>query len=228
MSKRQFSHCQQQSFSIQDDVHSVDYTQPTDKTIKLDNRTLCYFISKKDQNGSYKIPNLQKSLNLPVFKRYEQCSIAQPSIAFLLMGQICCLRNRFPLSNPVVVLEPILKTAFESDMCKEEGLVSALLIHMGLLKVITLISLRERKCTSCLCFTLVGSSLAKKVDLWTNLWGLWAMCVSEARLGNKMWRVEGCTPESFSLLFVKKYSSSIVTIDGNLPVLRLTVEYPII
>lgn len=30
--------------------------------------------------------------------------------------------------------EPILKTAFESDMCKEEGLVSALLIHMGLLK----------------------------------------------------------------------------------------------
>lgn len=57
------------------------------------------------------------------------------------MGQICHLRNRFPLSNSVVVLEPILKTAFESDMCKEEGLVSALLIHMGLLKVITLISL---------------------------------------------------------------------------------------
>lgn len=84
---------------------------------------------------------MQKSLNLPVFKRYKQCSIAQPSIAFLSMGQICHLRNRFPLSNSVVVLEPILKTAFESDICKEEGLVSALLIHMGLLKVITLISL---------------------------------------------------------------------------------------
>ena len=41
------------------------------------------------------------------------------------------------------------------------------------------------------------------------------MCVSEPRLENKMWRVEGCTPESFSLLFVKKYSSSII-------------EYPII
>ena len=113
---------------------------------------------------------MQKSLNLPVFNRYEQCSIAQPSIAFLSMGQICHLRNRFPLSNSVVVLEPILKTAFESDMCKEEGLVSALLIHMGLLKVITLISFRDRKCSSCLS-VLVGSSLAEKVDLWTNLWG---------------------------------------------------------
>ena len=164
---------------------------------------------------------MQKSLNLPVFKRYEQCSIAQPSIAFLSMGQICHLRNRFPLSNSVVVLEPILKTAFESDMCKEEGLVSALLIHMGLLKVITLIIFSDRKWSSCL-FVLVGSSLAKKVDLWTNLWGSWGVCVSEARLGNKMWRVEGCTPESFSLLFVKKYSSSIIKIDGNC----LTVGIP--
>ena len=132
------------------------------------------------------------------------------------MGQICHLRNRFPLSFSVVVLEPILKTAFESDMCKEEGLVSALLIHMGLLKVITLINFSDRKCSSCLS-VLVGSSLAENVDLWTNLWGSWGMCVSEARLGNKMWRVEGCTPESFSLLFVKKYSSSIITIDGNRP-----------
>ena len=137
---------------------------------------------------------MQKSLNLPVFKRYEQCSIAQPSIAFLSMGQIQLLvyvtdlRNRFPLSDSVVVLEPILKTAFESDMCKEEGLVSALLIHMGLLKVITLISFSDRKCSSCL-FVLVGSSLAKKVDLWTNLWGSWGVCVTEARLGNKLWRV---------------------------------------
>ena len=104
-----------------------------------------------------------------MFKRYEQCSIAQPSIAFLSMGQICHLRNRFPLSNSVVVLEPILKTAFESDMCKEEGLVSALLIHMGLLKVITLISFMDRKCSSCLS-VLVGSLLAEKVDLW-GLWG---------------------------------------------------------
>ena len=119
---------------------------------------------KKNENEYYKIPNLQKSLNLPVFKRYEQCSIAQPSIAFLSMGQICHLRNRFPLSNSVVVLEPILKTAFESDMCKEEGLVSALLIHMGLLKVITLIIFSDRKCSSCL-FVLVGSSLAKKSRL---------------------------------------------------------------
>ena len=77
------------------------------------------------------------------------------------MGQVCHLRNRFPLSNSVVVLEPILKTAFESDMCKEEGLVSALLIHMGLLKVIGLISFSDRKCSSCL-FVLVGSSLAEK------------------------------------------------------------------
>ena len=108
-----------------------------------------------------------------MFKRYEQCSIAQQSIAFLSMGQIQLyvtdLRNRFPLSNSVVVLEPILKTAFESDMCKEEGLVSALLIHMGLLKVITLISFMDRKCSSCL-FVLVGSLLAEKVDLW-GLWG---------------------------------------------------------
>ena len=70
------------------------------------------------------------------------------------MGQIQLyvtdLRNRFPLSDSVVVLEPILKTAFESDMCKEEGLVSALLIHMGLLKVITLIIFSDRKCSSCL------------------------------------------------------------------------------
>ena len=164
---------------------------------------------------------MQKSLNLPVFKRYEHCSIAQPSIAFLSMDQICHLRNRFPLSNSVVVLEPILKTAFESDMFKEEGLVSALLIHMGLLKVITLISFSDRKCSSCL-FVLVGSSLAKKVDLWTNLWGSWGVCVTEARLGNKMWRVEGCTPKRFSLLFVKKYSSSIIKIDGNC----LTVGIP--
>ena len=164
---------------------------------------------------------MQKSLNLPVFKRYEQCSIAQPSIAFLSMGQICRLRNRFPLSNSVVVLEPILKTAFESDMCKEEGLVSALLIHMGLLKVITLISFSDRKCSSCL-FVLVGSSFAQQVDLWTNLWGSWGVCVSEARLGNKMWRVEGCTHKRFSLLFVKKYSSSIIKIDGNC----LTVGIP--
>ena len=162
-----------------------------------------------------------------MFKRYEQCSIAQPSIAFLSMGQIQLLvyvtdlRNRFPLSNSVVVLEPILKTAFESDMCKEEGLVSALLIHMGLLKVITLISFMDRKCSSCL-FVLVRSSLAKKVDFRTNLWGSWGVCVSEARLGNKMWRVEGCTPKRFSLLFVKKYSSLIIKIDGNC----LTVGIP--
>lgn len=110
-----------------------------------------------------------------MFKRYEQCSIAQPSIAFLSMGQIQLLvyvtdlRNRFPLSNSVVVLEPILKTAFESDICKEEGLVSALLIHMGLLKVITLISFMDRTCSSCLS-VLVGSSLAEKVDLWES-WG---------------------------------------------------------
>lgn len=51
------------------------------------------------------------------------------------------------------------------------------------------------------------------------------MCVSEARLGNKMSLVEGCTPESFSLLFVKKYSSSIITIDGNRP-LGLTFGIP--
>lgn len=172
MSKSQFSHCQQQSYSIQDDVHSDDYTQFTYKTIKVDNGTLCYFVSKKNQNGYYKTPNLQKSLNLPVFKRYEQCSIAQPSIAFLSMGQICHLRNgSVPLSNFVVVLEPILKTAFESDMCKEEGLVSALLIHMGLLKVIRLISFSDRKCSSSCLSVLVGSSLAEKVDLWTNLLG---------------------------------------------------------
>ena len=89
------------------------------------------------------------------------------------MGQIQLyvtdLRNRFPLSDSVVVLEPILKTAFESDMCKEEGLVSALLIHMGLLKVITLISFMDRKCSSCLS-VLVGSLLAEKVDL-SGLWG---------------------------------------------------------
>ena len=75
--------------------------------------------------------------------------------------------------------------------------------------------------SSCL-FVLVGSSLAKKVDLWTNLWGSWGVCVSEARLGNKMWRAEGCTPKRFSLLFVKKYSSSIIKIDGNC----LTVGIP--
>ena len=33
------------------------------------------------------------------------------------------------------VSDAILKTAFESSECKEEGLVSFLLIHMGLLKV---------------------------------------------------------------------------------------------
>ena len=143
----------------------------------MDNGTLCYFVSKKNQNGYYKTPNLQKSFNLPVFKRYEQCSIAQPSIAFLSMGQICHLRNgSVPLSNFVVVLEPILKTAFESDMCKEEGLVSALLIHMGLLKVIRLISFSDRKCSSSCLSVLVGSSLAEKVDLWTNLLGSWGMC----------------------------------------------------
>ena len=155
---------------------------------------------------------MQKSLNLPVFKRYKQCSIAQPSIAFLSMGQICHLRNRFPLSNSVVVLEPILKTAFESDMCKEEGLVSALLIHMGLLKVITLISFSDRNCSSCL-FVLVGSP--KKSTCGQIYGGHGGMCVSQPWLENKMWQVEGCTPESFSLLLVKKYSSSII-------------EYPII
>jgi len=34
-----------------------------------------------------------------------------------------------------VVSDAILKTAFESAECKEEGLVSSLLIYMGLLKV---------------------------------------------------------------------------------------------
>ena len=49
------------------------------------------------------------------------------------------------------------------------------------------------------------------------------MCVGICvRLGNKMWRVEGCTRESFSLLFVKKYSSSIIKIDDNC----LTVGIP--
>ena len=130
-----------------------------------------------------------------------------------LDGTECHLRNRFPLSNSVVVLEPILKTAFESDMCKEEGLVSALLIHMGLLKVIRLNSFSDRKCSSCL-FVLVGSSLPEKSS-WGHGVESWGMCVTEARLANKMWRVEGCTPESFCLLFVKKYSCSIIKIDSN-------------
>ena len=99
-----------------------------------------------------------------------------------LLVYVTDLRNRFPLSNSVVVLEPILKTAFESDMCKEEGLVSALLIHMGLLKVITLISFMDRNCSSCL-FVLVGSP---KKSTCGQIYGGHGACV----LASRGWRIK--------------------------------------